>query len=330
MPNGVQNHAEATTKTKELTDDEAGYNTQEQQSIDARNNLDQGVNLPDDKSKEKAARKEIPNSTTEVVETVNNGQKINIGITKDENTGKNENTVKEEPKEEPAKVNLDDGKNTVVDTTKVFDVPSAEIKPEEKSTDDEKEAIKVNGITSNPEFDDNEELEKEFSKQEIKTEEKAVEEDKKVETEAPVVEDKKEVTKEVLPTTESTEKEEATIVETKKEEKAVETTKEAPKAEVVEKTVEVKKEVKKQEEKPAPANAQFAETVVVASRDAKAQFSLTAGKIVTVQNSDEQIAVSNNGSSIVVTNNYPEFDGTVSFNVVDEAGQATSLTVIFK
>ena len=159
-------------------------------------------------------------------------------------------------------------------------------------------------------FDDEEDTEEEvYSKQEIKTE-------------APVVE-----TKVVLPKVESTEEETAKVVA---EEKSVEKTKSAPKAEVVEKTVEVKKEVKKQEEKPAPANAQFAETVVVASRDAKAQFSLTAGKIVTVQNSDEQIAVSNNGSSIVVTNNYPEFDGTVSFNVVDEAGQATSLTVIFK
>ena len=292
------------------------------ESKKAYNEISQKVNEKEDKQKEAEARKEIPNSKTELVETTNNGEKVTIGITKDENTGSNKNTVKEDKKEEPVKELVsENGTKTTIDVNSVVDVPAQEKAPEVKAEENKKAEEKTtNGIASMFPEETEEDSAKEFSKQ-VETE---------IKEEAPVVEDKKEVTKEVLPTTESTEKEEATIVETKKEEKAVETTKEAPKAEVVEKTVEVKKEVKKQEEKPAPANAQFAETVVVASRDAKAQFSLTAGKIVTVQNSDEQITVSNNGSSIVVTNNFPEFDGTVSFTAVDEAGQATSLTVIFK
>ena len=286
------------------------------ESKKAYNEISQEVNRKEDEAKEAAARKEIPGAKTEINDK-------NVGITKDENTGKNDNVVKkqEEKPAVPEKLVSEDGKETTIDVNSVVDVPAQEKAPEVKAEENKKAEEKTtNGIASMFPEETEEDSAKEFSKQ-VETE---------IKEEAPVVEDKKEVTKEVLPTTESTEKEEATIVETKKEEKAVETTKEAPKAEVVEKTVEVKKEVKKQEEKPAPANAQFAETVVVASRDAKAQFSLTAGKIVTVQNSDEQITVSNNGSSIVVTNNFPEFDGTVSFTAVDEAGQATNLTVIFK
>lgn len=280
------------------------------ESKKAYNEISQEVNRKEDEAKEAAARKEIPGAKTEIIN--------NIGVTKDENTGKNDNNVKkqEEKPAVPETLVSEDGKETKIDVNNVVDVPSQEkTQAVEEKVDNKVEDKKSTGIQSMfaDEEEDIKEDSKEFSKQDD------------VKTEAPVVE-----TKVVLPIVESTEKEEATIVETKKEEKAVETTKEAPKAEVVEKTVEVKKEIKKQEEKPAPANAQFAETVVVASRDAKAQFSLTAGKIVTVQNSDEQITVSNNGSSIVVTNNFPEFDGTVSFTAVDEAGQATSLTVIFK
>ena len=292
------------------------------ESKKAYNEISQEVNRKEDEAKEAAARKEIPNSTTEVVETVNNGEKINIGITKDENTGSNKNTVKEDKKEEPVKELVSEN-GTTIDVNSVVDVPAQEKAPEVKAEENKKAEEKTtNGIASMFPEEAEEDSAKEFSKQTIVEKN---EETTKAETEAPVVE-----TKVVLPTTESTEEETAKVVA--EEKKSVET-KEAPKAEVVETTKEVKKEVKVTEEKaeePAKVNATYADTVVAVSRDAKATFVVTSGKVVSVQNGDEQISVANNGSSIVVTNNFPEFDGTVSFTAVDEAGQSTTLTVIFK
>lgn len=298
---------------KKVTDTEELIKN-DSQSRESYNKISAEINKVDDEKKEAEIRKETPGATTEIN---NKG----IGITKDENTGSNKNTVKEDKKEEPVKELVsENGTKTTIDIKNVVDVPAEETrtpvvedKKEEKTEENTTKGIQ--SMFGDEEDDDNEV----YSKQEIKTEETA-----KVET--PVVETK-EITKEVLPTTESTEEETAKVVA--EEKKSVET-KEAQKAEVVEKTVEVKKEVKKQEEKPAPANAQFADTVVTVDRTQNATFVVTSGRVVSVQNSDEQIAVSNNGSSIVVTNNYPEFDGTVSFTAVDEAGQSTTLTVIFK
>jgi hypothetical protein len=280
------------------------------ESKKAYEEISREVNRKDDEQKEEKAREEVPGATTEVIN--------NIGVTKDDNTGKNENAVKEEPKDAPVPETLksEDGKETKIDVNNVVDVPSQEkTQAVEEKVDNKVEDKKSTGIQSMfaDEEEDIKEDSKEFSKQDD------------VKTEAPIVE-----TKVVLPKVESTEEETAKVVA---EEKSVEETKSAPKAEVVETKKEVKQQNKVTEEKveePAKVNATFADTVVTVNRAQNATFVVTSGRVVSVQNSDEQIAVSNNGSSIVVTNNYPEFDGTVSFNVVDEAGQATSLTVIFK
>ena len=287
------------TDTKELIE-------KDPESKKAYNEISQEVNRKEDEAKEAAARKEIPNSTTEVVETVNNGEKINIGITKDENTGSNKNTVKEDKKEEPVKELVSEN-GTTIDVNSVVDVPAQEKAPEVKAEENKKAEEKTtNGIASMFPEEAEEDSAKEFSKQTI------------VET------------KVVLPTTESTEEETAKVVA--EEKKSVET-KEAPKAEVVETKKEVKQQNKVTEEKVEKVeekNAQFVDTVIAVDRNQTATFRVSEGKIASVQNNDEQISVSNTDTTVTVKNNFPEFDGTISFTVVDTIGTAQTLTIILK
>lgn len=315
----VTTNAETITKevegSKETNTEELIQNDPE--SKKAYEEISNEINKENDEKKEEEIREQQPGATTEVIN--------NIGVTKDKNTNSNDNVV---PTEEttPEKIVLDDGKNTIVDTTKVVDVPSAEIKPEEKAPaveekeDNKSEENKSTGIQSMfPEEDDNEEDSKEFSKQD---ELKAVEEDKKAteeKTEAPLIEEiSAEVTEESTP--------EVKVVEDKK------TTKEA-KAELVETKKEVKQQNKVTEEKVEEVkekNAQFVDTVIAVDRSQSATFRVSEGKIASVQNNDEQISVSNTDTTVTVKNNFPEFDGTISFTVVDTTGTAQTLTIILK
>ena len=282
------------------------------ESKKAYEELSDKVNEEADFEKEEAAREEIPNSTTEVVD--------GTGVTKDENTNTNENSVPEQPEvPEVPQLTSEDGTKEVVDPEKIHDVPSQETQEEKK--EEKKEEKTPSGIQEMV-FDDEEPVDsKESSKPAIDDDKKASEEktDKKAEEKSSKVEEKVE---EVLPAVEETIISPAVLEETKEE------TKEAPKAELV----DTKKEVKPvtEDKTPVAPNATFAETVVAVDRSGVATFVVTSGKVVSASSADEQISVSNNGNSIVVTNNFPEFDGTISFTAVDELGQATTLTVIFK
>lgn len=263
------------------------------ESKKAYEELSDKVNEESDSAKEEAAREEIPNSTTEVVD--------GTGVTKDENTNTNENSVPEQPEvpEVPQELTSEDGE--VVDPEKIHDVPSQETqeeKKEEKTQEEKKEEKTPSGIQEMV-FDDEEPVD---SKESSKDDKKA---------------------SEVLPAVEESLIPPAEVVEDEKE-----PTKEAPKAELVDTTKEVKPV--KEEKAEVVKNATFAETVVAVDRSGVATFVVTQGRILSASSADEQISVSNNGSSIVVTNNFPEFDGTISFTAVDELGQATALTVIFK
>ena len=273
------------------------------ESKKAYEELSDKVNEESDSAKEEAAREEIPNSTTEVVD--------GTGVTKDTNTNTNENSVPEQPEvpEVPQELTSEDGTKEVVDPEKIHDVPSQETQEEKK--EEKKEEKTPSGIQEMV-FDDEEPVDsKESSKQAIDDDKKASEEktDKKAEEVLPAVEES------LIPPAE--------VVEDEKE-----PTKEAPKAELVDTTKEVKPV--KEEKAEVVKNATFAETVVAVDRSGVATFVVTQGRILSASSADEQISVSNNGSSIVVTNNFPEFDGTISFTAVDELGQATALTVIFK
>ena len=280
------------------------------ESKKAYEEISREVNRKDDEQKEEKAREEVPGATTEVIN--------NIGVTKDDNTGKNENAVKEEPKDAPVPETLksEDGKETKIDVNNVVDVPSQEkTQAVEEKVDNKVEDKKSTGIQSMfaDEEEDIKEDSKEFSKQDD------------VKTEAPVVE-----TKVVLPKVESTEEETAKVVA--EEKKSVET-KEAPKAEVVETKKEVKQQNKVTEEKVEEVkekNAQFVDTVIAVDRSQSATFRVSEGKIASVQNNDEQISVSNTDTTVTVKNNFPEFDGTISFTVVDTTGTAQTLTIILK
>ena len=57
------------------------------ESKKAYENISKEINKESDEKKEEAARKEIPGAKTEINDK-------NVGITKDENTGKNDNVVK--------------------------------------------------------------------------------------------------------------------------------------------------------------------------------------------------------------------------------------------
>ena len=304
----VENKVEGSKETdvKELIE-------KDPESKKAYNEISQKVNEKEDKQKEAEARKEIPNSKTELVETTNNGEKVTIGITKDENTGSNKNTVKEDKKEEPVKELVsENGTKTTIDVNSVVDVPAQEKAPEVKAEENKKAEEKTtNGIASMFPEETEEDSAKEFSKQ-VETE---------IKEEAPVVEDKKEVTKEVLPVVESTEEETAKVVA---EEKTVEPTKEAKKAEVVEAKKEVKQQNKITEEKvEVVTEERFAldDTFKVANRDQDIIFNVTSGVATSVENSDEQIKVTiiNGGKQIKVENQFKDFDANqISFKVNGE------------
>lgn len=279
------------TDTKELIE-------KDPESKKAYENISKEINKESDEKKEEAARKEIPGAKTEIN---NKG----IGITKDENTGSNKNTVKEDKKEEPVKELVsENGTKTTIDVNSVVDVPAQEKAPEVKAEENKKAEEKTtNGIASMFPEETEEDSAKEFSKQ-VETE---------IKEEAPVVEDKKEVTKEVLPVVESTEEEKAAVVETKKEEKApvVETVKEIKTNKVTEEKVEVVTEER------------FAldDTFKVANRDQDIIFNVTSGVATSVENSDEQIKVTiiNGGKQIKVENQFKDFDANqISFKVNGE------------